>query len=193
MWCHQGCVLEMLSFFSDAPSAVIESVLWFFFFSFFGFCCFGKVLASDVFSQSIFNMHTIILTKFLFYRPYFMYNSKMASCQLNKLKKRKYNLRRICSTPSPIAQHVVSLTRHMSSNYWEYFNADIQMVSHFGHYIRSFPWIKEKFQSAASVFSCLATPALVRTNAVWCVEVNRGAIWFQNRLHVGGGQTSLLL
>lgn len=61
----------------------------FFFLSSFGFCCFGKVLASDVFSQSIFNMHTIILTKFLVYRPYFMYNSKTASCQPNKFKKKE--------------------------------------------------------------------------------------------------------
>lgn len=56
-----------------------------------------------------------------------------------------------------------------------------------------FPCIKESFLSAASVFSCLATPSLVRTDAVWCVEVSRGANLISEQVECRRGSTLLVL
>lgn len=128
------------------PSPLIYSAMGFLFFASIVVAKKKNILGSVIFRQSILDVRTIIRTKSC--QPHLIYNRQTYSvwtewsfregsfrAQLNSAARR---------VVPPVAEN---------SNFRDYFNADVGNVSSLGHYIRSFPWIKEKFFSLQQVSS----------------------------------------
>lgn len=105
-----------------------------------------NILGSVIFRQSILDVRTIIRTKSC--QPHLIYNrqtylvwTEWSFCE-GSFRAQPNSAAR-CVVP-PVAEN---------SHFRDYFNADVGNVSSLGHYIRSFPWIKEKFFSLQQVSS----------------------------------------
>lgn len=105
-----------------------------------------NILGSVIFRQSILDVCTIIRTKSC--QPHLIYNRQTYSVWTEW----SFCEGSFRAQPNSAARRVVPPDAE-NSNFRDYFNADVGNVSSLGHYIRSFPWIKEKYFSLQQVSS----------------------------------------